>query len=82
MKKYGLTGGIGCGKSTFGRMLEALGWRIIDADAIVHELYRPGRAGHEKVVDAFGQKVLNKDQSVNRALLGQAVFGDPEKRRP
>jgi dephospho-CoA kinase len=60
--------------------LESSGWRILDTDAIVHELYRSGGAGSKIVVDAFGPSVLNEDQSVNRALLGQLVFSSAEKR--
>lgn len=79
MKKFCITGGIACGKSTFSKMMEVLSWKIIDADAIVHQLYFPGQAGHQKIVDAFGKKALNEDQTVNRTLLGQLVFNDSEK---
>ncbi|MFZ5806374.1 MAG: dephospho-CoA kinase [Verrucomicrobiota bacterium] len=81
MKKYGLTGGVACGKTTFCKMLEVIGWKIIDTDAITHELYIPGAAGHQKIVDAFGDDILNSDQTVNRTLLGQLVFSDFSKRQ-
>ncbi|MFH1066760.1 MAG: dephospho-CoA kinase [bacterium] len=81
MKKFGLTGGVACGKSTVGGMLQQWGWRVIDTDAIAHRLYEPGMPAYQKIVDAFGPSVLKGDCTVDRASLGQLVFSDPEKRR-
>lgn len=78
-KRFGLTGGIACGKSTACSMMEALGWKVIDTDQVVHDLYAPCAAGTEKIVDAFGPSILRKDRSVDRAALGRLVFSDPEK---
>jgi dephospho-CoA kinase len=77
----GLTGGIGSGKTTVGAMLAERGAKIIDADAIVHELQRPGTEVFDKIVEAFGTEILGPDGSLDRATLGAIVFADPEKRR-
>jgi dephospho-CoA kinase len=80
-KVVALTGSIACGKSTAARLLKDLGWQVVDSDEIVHELYQPGGAGVEKVVDAFGKMVLSNDGSVNRSVLGRLVFLDSTKRK-
>ena len=74
----GLTGGIGSGKSTVADMLAELGARVIDADRIGHEVYRPGTEGHASVVRAFGRGVVAPDGTVDRGALGSIVFRDPD----
>src|SRR5262245_57599141 len=80
MLRVGLTGGIASGKSTVGRMFVELGARLIDADPIVHELFRPGEAVNQVVVNAFGERVRAADGSIDRAILGETVFNDPQAR--
>ena len=77
----GLTGGIGTGKSTVGRMLAALGAVVIDSDAIVHELQAPGMPLLAKIAEAFGPEMLLEDGALDRKKLGSVVFRDPEARR-
>jgi dephospho-CoA kinase len=77
----GLTGGIGTGKSTVARLLAALGARVIDADAIVHELQAPGTPLLAKIAEAFGPEMLRPDGSLDRERLGKLVFSDPAARR-
>jgi dephospho-CoA kinase len=79
MLRVGLTGGIGAGKSEVSRRLEAQGAILIDADAIAREVVEPGTPGLAAVVEAFGNKVLRPDGSLNRDLVGEIVFGDPAK---
>jgi len=74
----GLTGGIGSGKSTVADLLAELGARVIDADRIGHEVYRPGTEGHASVVAAFGPGVVAPDGTIDRRALGSIVFRDPE----
>ncbi|MEM1059014.1 MAG: dephospho-CoA kinase [Verrucomicrobiota bacterium] len=76
----GLTGGIGCGKSTLGGILAEEGWGVVDSDLIARELMAPGRENWKNMVDGFGPEILNKDQSINRRVLGEMVFGDPAAR--
>lgn len=77
----GLTGGIGTGKSTVGRLLAALGAVLIDSDAIVRELQAPGTPLLARIVERFGPEMLRPDGSLDRARLGQLVFSDTEARR-
>ena len=77
----GLTGGIGSGKSTVSSMLARRGAKIIDADAIVHELQRPGTEVFDEIVEAFGSDVVTSDGTLDRARLSSVVFADPEKRK-
>lgn len=75
--RIGLTGGIGCGKSTVGAMLRELGAEYIDADQIVHDLLAAGSPLAEQVIARFGETVRASDGSVDRRRLGRLVFGDP-----
>jgi len=76
---FGLTGGLGCGKSAAARCFSDLGWSVLDADGITHALY--GDAGGE-VVSAirshFGDAVLSVDGTVDRVVLGERVLLEPE----
>jgi dephospho-CoA kinase len=76
----GLTGGIGSGKSTVAGILAELGARVIDADRIGHEVYRPGSEGFRLVAEAFGPGVVGADGSIDRRALGALVFADPAAR--
>jgi dephospho-CoA kinase len=80
MLRVGLTGGIGAGKSTVGRMFVDLGCYLIDADEIVHTLFKPGEMVNRSVVSAFGSRVVDPDGSINRQVLGDIVFRDPSAR--
>jgi len=79
MLNIGLTGGIGCGKSTVTRILAELGATVMDADKIAHSTYAPGGPAYDGVVVAFGREVLAPDGSVDRAKLGPIVFKEPAK---
>jgi len=72
----GLTGGLATGKSTVGRILEARGIPVFDADAAVHELYEPGGAGAAAVAQLFGPGVLDAEGGVVRATLSEMVLGN------
>ncbi|MFC1872437.1 dephospho-CoA kinase [Chloroflexota bacterium] len=79
MKVIGLTGGIGSGKTTVSRFLAALGAAVIDADVVGHEAFLPGTKLHQQVVDTFGAEILAPGGNIDRAKLGEMVFGQPEK---
>ncbi len=81
MLTVGLTGGIAVGKSTVMQTFAALGAVCFDADAIARSVVEPGRPALAAVVEAFGRSVLSPDGSLDRAALGEIVFGDPERRR-
>ena len=80
MLRVGLTGGIATGKSTVGIMFIELGCHLIDADRITHELFQPGQPVYESVVQAFGDHILAFDGRIDRKILGEIVFSDPQAR--
>lgn len=75
----GLTGGIASGKSTVSKYFKKLGFPVIDADIIAREIMEKDRPTYLKVVDCFGEDILNADRSINRRKLGDLVFNDAEK---
>ena len=75
--RIGLTGPIGCGKSTIAGWLAELGARVIDADQVAREVTPPGSAPLASVVRAFGAGILRADGTLDRAALGRIVFADP-----
>ena len=75
-----LTGGIACGKSTLARGLAERGWHVIDTDAIARRVLERGQATYKNVIDAFGPSILQRDQSIDRKVLGRLVFADPQLR--
>jgi dephospho-CoA kinase len=77
----GLTGPIGCGKSTVGHMLAGLGGTFIDADALVREVTAPGQPAVEAIRARFGERVLGPGGTLDRAALAELVFADPEALR-
>ncbi len=81
MRKVGLTGGIGAGKSTVARLLAEHGAVIVDADAIAREVVAPGSEGLAEIVAAFGEKILRPDGSLDREGLGRIVFSDVDSLR-
>jgi dephospho-CoA kinase len=76
MQRIGLTGGIASGKSVVAARLAELGAAVVDHDALAREVVRPGSAGLDAVVDAFGAGVLTADGALDRAALGALVFAD------
>ena len=80
MLVIGLTGGIGTGKSEVSRILRRLGARVIDADRLGHETYRPRSEAWQEVVKAFGDEILQPSGDIDRGRLGAVVFADPESR--
>jgi dephospho-CoA kinase len=74
--RIGLTGPIGCGKSTVAGWLADLGARVIDADMVAREVTRPGSPELAAVVASFGAGVLRSDGSLDRSALGRLVFSD------
>ncbi len=75
----GVAGKIASGKSEVLKMLGERGFYCLDADKIVHDLYRIGGAGAKVVAAVFGGVFLNEDGSVNRVKLRDVVFADEAK---
>ena len=78
MKVIGLTGGIGSGKSTVSRFLAELGAVLIDADKVGHEAFGPHTEIWREVVAAFGRQIITPAGDIDRAKLGELVFGNSE----
>lgn len=76
----GLTGGIASGKSTVAQRLVEHGVELIDADQIAREVVLPGTETWKKIVDHFGEEILDPDGFIDRPRLGAIVFSDPDKR--
>lgn len=81
MLKVGLTGNIGCGKSTVARMFKELGAYTFDADAIIRGFYQEKGEVYRKVVEAFGEGILDKEGNIDRKKLADLVFSDINKLR-
>jgi dephospho-CoA kinase len=74
---FGLTGGIGSGKSTVSALLAKRGASIVDADRIYRELTGPGGAVLDALAVRFGPEVIAADGSLDRPVLAAKVFSDP-----
>lgn len=75
--RIGLTGPIGCGKSTIAGWLAGLGAAVIDADAEARAVVEPGQPALARVLERFGGGVRAMDGSLDRGALGRIVFADP-----
>ena len=81
MLRIGLTGGIGSGKTAASDHFARLGAEVIDTDLLSRELVEPGQATLKEIVGSFGAQVLTADGHLDRARLGELVFGNPEARQ-
>jgi dephospho-CoA kinase len=79
MLKVGLTGGIGCGKSTVANLFAARGVAVVDADEIARILVEPGQPALSAIVDYFGPDLITNGR-LNRAVLRQRIFSVPTDR--
>ena len=79
-KIIGITGGISSGKSTVTNFLRKQGFQVVDADAVVHQLQRPGGRLFEALVQHFGQEIILENGELNRPLLASLIFSNPEER--
>lgn len=76
--RIGLTGPIGCGKSTVASWLgERAGVVVIDADQVARDVLEPGQPALVAVIARFGSGLIGPDGSLDRAGLGRIVFADP-----
>jgi dephospho-CoA kinase len=80
MKLFGITGGVGMGKSTTGALLEKQGMAVVDTDQIARQLVEPGRPALAEIARAFGPSVIASNGSLDRRGLAQRVFGDATER--
>jgi len=77
MKRIGITGPTGAGKTTALQALAELDAHIIDADAVYHALLESSATLRAELTARFGPSILDGEGRVNRKALGGVVFGDP-----
>jgi dephospho-CoA kinase len=80
MRVFGLTGGIGSGKSTVARLFREVKIPVVDADRISREITSPGKPAYIDIVARFGKEILSPDGRIDRKMLGAIIFADPAKR--
>lgn len=80
LRVFGLTGGIGSGKSSVARHFRARGLPVVDADVLAREVVQPGSEGLAEVVTAFGPEVLDAQGALDRAALARRVFSSSSER--
>jgi dephospho-CoA kinase len=81
MLNVALTGNIAAGKSSVTALLRDWGATVIDADAIVRELQRPGTPVFQAIATRFGSDALAPDGSLNRAALRAMILANPQERK-
>ncbi len=80
MRIFGLTGGIGSGKSTIAAMFREEGIPVVDADRVARDVTAPGEYAYLEIVQRFGREILRDDGEIDRKKLGDVVFSDPARR--
>ena len=81
MKTFGLTGGIGMGKSTAADLLCRRGFPVVDSDVIAREIVEPGQPALAEIRQLFGRELLGDDGRLRRDELARRVFADASARR-
>lgn len=79
MKWFGLSGGLGCGKSLVTEIIRKNGFPVVDADRIVHHLYDTDKKLHEEILREFGADVF-VDSKPSRSLLAEILKQDGSKK--
>jgi dephospho-CoA kinase len=77
----GLTGGIGCGKTTVATMFAARGAAVIDTDLIAHRLTAPGGIAIPAIKTQFGDDFITSTGALDRARMRAFVFADPTAKK-
>jgi len=80
MKTFGLTGGIGMGKSAAARLLGERGVPVVDTDVLARQVVEPGQPALREIQGAFGDEVVGPD-GLRRDALARIVFADPAARQ-
>ncbi|BFM10854.1 dephospho-CoA kinase [Simiduia litorea] len=81
MYVFGLTGGIGSGKSAAAEAFRALGVDVLDADKVARDVVGIGSDALKQISQHFGSNILNSDQSLNRARLRTIIFTTPDEKK-
>lgn len=81
MRTFGLTGGIGTGKSTVAQLLRERGVPVIDADAVAREVVAPGSPALAEIARVFGPELLTPSGELDRPAMRRLITQDPEAKR-
>lgn len=81
MKLFGLTGGIGMGKSAAAQILAQRGVSVVDTDALARRIVEPGQPALGEIQNAFGAEVVSPSGELRRDALARIVFSDPAARQ-
>ncbi|RZB30289.1 MAG: dephospho-CoA kinase [Desulfobacteraceae bacterium Eth-SRB1] len=81
IKKVAVTGSAGSGKTTVCSRFQELGIRVINSDALAREAVFPGSTAYKKIINYFGEKVLNDDATLNRQMLRRLIIHDDIARK-
>ena len=81
MKTFGLTGGIGMGKSTAAQLLQARGVAVVDTDDLARQVVAPGQPAWREVQGVFGKGIIGPEGELRRNELARLVFSDLDARR-
>lgn len=77
----GLTGGIGCGKSTVATLFAQHGAAIIDTDEIAHRLTQPGGSAIKAICDTFGEAYIDSSGAMDRVRMRSLIFSDSDAKQ-
>ena len=78
---FGLTGGIGSGKSAVSAIFEELGIQVVDADIVAREVVEPGSVGLTKITAHFGDEILTNNGTLDRAKLRAIIFANESQKQ-
>lgn len=80
MKTFGVTGGIGMGKSTAAELLRGRGIAVVDTDDLARQVVQPGEPALAEILQTFGTRLLDQTGQLNREALAAIIFGDAAAR--
>ena len=78
MRRIGITGGIGSGKSVVSRLLRIMGYSVYDTDSEAKRLMESSLEVVQKLSECFGRDIYHNGR-LNRGLLSSRVFGKSDK---
>lgn len=81
MKIFGLTGGVGMGKSTAAEFLRVRGAQVLDTDELARQLVQPGEPALAEIQNSFGKNIIASNGQLRRDELAKIVFADPAARK-
>lgn len=77
----GITGGIASGKTSVANLFKELGAVVVSADELAREIVSPGSSTLRQIAECFGSRVLLADGTLDRPLMAELIFNDPQARQ-